>query len=326
MREDLRNDITLLEPTETPYTSSVTKTAEMKAMLVETLSDRMRAPRSQGFPEGQPGGKGNNQSVKRGRFGVYPHKSMDEWAVTREMNVLASRGGMAGITNLADHERARTIAQVKRDMEAVNLSNNETQATSGGQSDMKTRGVLLWTTTSATTLSPTVDANFRVPTNCTITHGQSTPQLFAENTFDNFLKGLFQIEGKPSAFRLFSGVNVVQTITWFSRYQGNSTSTAYQVVTGQEDNEITLNVEIYQSSFGRVDVIPDVFVNWADATASADANAAAALNMDLWYLDMLEELNEAESYDNAGGQGGTIQVSWANVCRSPRGNGRITQA
>lgn len=325
MREDLRDDITLLEPTETPYTSSVTKTSEMKAMLVETLSDRMRAPRTTGFPEGTAGGQGNNQSNRRGRFGVYPHKAKDDWGVTREMRIIAGRGGMAGISDLPSHERTRTIAQVKRDMEAVNLSANETQATSGGSADMKTRGVLLWLSPTGTTLSPDVAADFRIPAACVITHGNTAPQLFTEQSFDNWLKELFEIEARPKNFRVFAGTNVCQTITWFSRYQGNSVSNAYQVTTMLTEHTISLKVDVYESQFGRVDVIPDVFVNYSDSTNSGDRNAAAGLDMDLWYLDQLEELNEAETYNNAGGEGGTIQASWANVCRSPRGNGKIVR-
>jgi ABC-type transport system involved in cytochrome bd biosynthesis fused ATPase/permease subunit len=63
-REDLRDDITLLEPQETPYTSMVEKSSEASAMLVETMSDRMRAPRKTGAREGGPTGAGKTTMVK----------------------------------------------------------------------------------------------------------------------------------------------------------------------------------------------------------------------------------------------------------------------
>src|SRR6266542_3649682 len=175
-REWLRDDITVLEPEKTPYTSMVAKTNEAAAMLVETVSNRYRAPRTSGSREGTAGGKGNNKAVKRARFGNYMHRAQDEWAATREQVLISQRGGTAGVKNEADWQRAQTLAEFKRDIEAVNCSGNEAQNGGGA-------------------LSPDVDANFRAPgsaslgdapdasgsVSCVYAHNVATPQLFTED-------------------------------------------------------------------------------------------------------------------------------------------------
>jgi hypothetical protein len=72
----------MLEPQKTPYTSSVAKTSDAKAMLSEVLGDRMRAPRLNGSREGTAGGKGGNKAVKRARFGNYIQKFWRPWMVS----------------------------------------------------------------------------------------------------------------------------------------------------------------------------------------------------------------------------------------------------
>ena len=337
-REDLRDDITVLEPQETPYTSLVEKRGEVSAMLVETISDRFRAPRTGGFPEGKAGGKGNNQSFKRGRFGVYLHKSMDEWAVTREQKLLAQRGGVAGITNFEDHERARTTLQVKRDMESANCSDVETQDGLGGAADMRTRGNFAWIAASGH--SPTIKADF-LPiggdpdtTSSTIhVHGQTAAQCFNETEFNHVGKNLTRVHGTKKGFTIIAGDNVVETIDNFSRVIARATALTpltaehytHPVMHYGEEYQINLMVNLYESSFWRTDVVPTQF-NKLQADATGDPNAALGLFMDVWYVDMLEDLNEAEYWENAGGCGGAIQASWANVCKSPRGNAKWVTA
>lgn len=338
-REDLRDDITMLEPQKTPYTSMVSKTSEAKAMLSEVLGDRMRAPRTTGSREGTAGGKGGNKAARRRRFGNYMHRAQDEWACTLEQQLLSRRGGVAGVTNEADWQRSKSLSEFKRDIEAVNMSNNDGQDGAGGDADMKTRGVMKWLAPSGTTLTPTVPDDFRCvggttsgqapdeagASSCILIHGQTTPQLFTEDFFNKLGKNLQKIHGGKESFELICGDNIVETIDHFERVVANSLSTPYTVPHFGGDASIKMMVNIYESSFWRVSVIGSQFVQ-VDANGLGDANAGALLKMDLWYLDHLQELDEIEQYTNAGGEGGTFLCEWQNMCLSPRGNGKITQS
>lgn len=338
-REDLRDDITMLEPQKTPYTSAVAKTSEAKAMLTEVLGDRMRNPRTSGSREGTAGGKGGNRAVKRARFGNYMHRAQDEWAVTLEQQLLSKRGGTAGVSNEADWQRSKTLAEFKRDIEAVNMSNNDGQDGAGGDADMKTRGVMKWLTPSGTTLTPTVPNDFRIPggsasgapvddggsLSCVFTHGQTSPQLFTEDNFNKVGKNVSKIHGGKETFDCIAGDNVVETIDHFERLIARSTTESYTVPHFGGDATISMMVNIYESSFWKVNVIGSQFVQ-CDSNGVGDANAAAILKMDLWYLDCLQDLQEIESYANAGGEGGTFLHLWQNMCLSPRGNAKLIAA
>jgi len=342
-REWLRDDITVLEPEKTPYTSMVKKTNEAAAMFVETLSNRYRAPRTAGSREGTAGGKGANKGIKRGRFGNYMHRSQDEWAATREQVLISQRGGTAGVHNEADWQRAQTLAEFKRDLEAVNCSGNETQNGSGGDADMKTRGCFKWLTPATGSygggaLSPDVDPNFRAPgsaglgdapdltgsVSCVYAHNVATPQLFTEDNFNKLGKNLQKLHGGKEPFQIIAGDNVVETVDHFSRVIANSLTTSYTVPHYGGDTEIMMMVNIYESSFWRCEIIPTQW-NLVSAVGVGDPNTALILHMDLWYLDFLQDLDEVETYNNAGGQGGTFLADWVNMCLSPRGNGKITQ-
>lgn len=338
-REDLRDDITMLEPQKTPYTSTVTKTSEASAMLSEVLGDRMRAPRTNGTREGTAGGKGGNKATRRARFGVYTHRQQDEWGVTLEQQIISKRGGTAGVSNEADYQRSKTMSEFKRDLEAVNMSNNDGQDGAGGDADMKTRGVMKWLTAAGTALTPEIPNDFRVPggtasgespdlngsTSCVFIHGNTTPQLFTEDQLLKLCKNVSLTHGGKESFDLIGGVNVVETIDHFERIISSSTVTPYTVSHFGGERSIEMMVNVYECSFGKINVIGSQFVQ-CDSTGTGDPNAAALLKMDLWYIDSLQDLEEVETYKNAGGEGGTYLTLWQNVCLSPRGNGKLIAA
>lgn len=330
-REDLRNDISLLEPQERPYSSLVDKRTEAAATLIETLSDRMRAPRTTGAREDAPTGKAGNKAVKRGRFGVYLHRCMDEWAVTRTQQLISLRGGVAGVPNEMARDAARTELEVLRDMEAVACGDQETLDGAGGAAEMKTRGNFLWLTPSGTTLTPTVSDDFRVPAPAVLTHGNASGILFSEDQLVDLIKdGLKPIHGGKKDFTIIAGNNVVNTIDHFSRIVSSSvvanpaTAQFYNVRQGSDDLTVRMMVNIYETSMGKLHVMSTEF-NKLNSAGAGDPNAALILFLELWYLDFLEELDETEHWENASGEGGVFSAQFANICRSPRGNAKIVQ-
>lgn len=331
MREDLRNDITLLEPEETPYTSLVNKTSQAAAMFTEVQGDRLRAPRTTGFREGNPTGGGGNREVRRGRFGVYQHFTQDEWSVTHHQQIISERGGIAGVANAADRDMAQTEAAVKRDIEAVNCSALETQDGQGGGAAMQTRGGFKWLTPQGTALSPEVPNDFRVPAAAILAHGNAGGILFTEDNLADLIKdGLKPVHGGKRRYTVIGGNNVVNTIDHFSRIVSSSVvanpaqAQHYTVRQGADELTLRLMVNIYETSFGTLEMMSTEF-NQISATGVGDPNSALVLFLELWELDMLEDLNEAEHWERATGEGGIVQCTWANRCLSPRGNAKIIQ-
>ena len=333
-RQYWRNDITLLEPQKTPYTSRVGKKTEAAAMLVETFGDRLGTVTTAGKREGGPSGVGGNALKDIGRFGAFQHFTQQEWAVTHHQRIIAQRGGLAGISDAEEYSRTRTELLVKLNIEVVNCSNLETQDGQGGVADMQTRGAFRWLDDNGA-LTPTVDPKFRATLASHIIHGNVSGMLFTEDQLYQQLKELARIRGESQGFFGLFGLNVVETLDKMSRIASTNVianpPAAVLYTTRQNDQEHTIQllVNVYKCSFGSVEVVPTTRLLWNDATQLGDPNAGLTLDPDLWFLDFLENINEATTFGrdtgNATASGGTWQSTWVNECRSPRGNGRILQ-
>jgi hypothetical protein len=226
----------------------------------------------------------------------------------------------------------QTEAAVKRDIESVNCSNLETQDGQGGAQAMQTRGGFKWLTPAGTALSPEVPTDFRVPAAAVLAHGASSGLLFTEDQLAGLMKdGLKPVHGGKRQYTLIGGNNVVDTIDHMSRIVSSSVNTQpataqnYTVRQGADELTLRLMVNIYETSFGKLEVMSTEF-NQIDTNGVGDPNSALVLFLDLWELDMLEDLNEAEHWEHATYEGGIIQCTWANRCLSPRGNAKIVQS
>jgi hypothetical protein len=338
-RQDWRDDITLLEPQQTPYTSRIDKRSEAAAMLVETFGDRLAPATTTGNRERGPSGAGSNQLKDIGRFNAFQHFKQRDWAVSHHQRIIATRGGLAGVSNAEDRSRARAELLLKIDMEAINCSNNETQDGAGGSADMLTRGCFKWLTPVGTTLgtgTTLVASTFQATLNSVLVHGNTGGMLFSEDQLYQLLKELATIRGTDESFFGLFGFNVVETMDKMSRIASTNVianpgaAAFYDTRQDADEYTIQLMVNIYKCSFGTIEVVKTVRNQWTDATATGDPNAGLVLDPDLWYIDMLESINEAATFGpdtgNATVSGGTWQATWVNLCRSPRGNGKIVQS
>ncbi len=338
-RQEWKDDITLLEPQQTPHTSKISKVNEAAAMLVETFGDRLAPATISGNREGGAAGSGSNQLKDIKRFNAFQHFKQREWAVTHHQQKISERGGLAGVGNAEDRSRARAELLLKLDIETINCSNVETQDGGGGSAEMLTRGAFKWLTPVGTALgsgTTLVDPSMQMPLDCQLLHGNNSGMLFSEDQLYAVIKALATIRGTDEAFFGLFGFNVVETMDKLSRIASTSViaspATAQSYVTRQSDQEYTISlmVNIYKCSFGVIEVVKTVRNNWSDTTSLGDPNAGLILDSELWYLDMLEDMHEAATYGphtgNATKSGGIMQATWVHLCRSMRGNGRIMQS
>jgi len=333
-RQSWSDDITLLEPQKTPYTSLVSKTGDAVGMLHETFTDRKEPPRKTGAREGGASGQGGNALKNIRRHGAYQHFSQRKWSVTHHQQLIAGRGGLAGVPNAIDRSRARKELELKIDGEAVNCSDLDTQDGAGGSADMQTRGAVKWLTPVGTTLgsgATLVDPAVQATLASVITHGNATVPLFSESMLNGQLKELATIRGDADSYDAILGANVVETLDLFSRIASPSMivnpnqAQFYTTRQGPDEHTLELMVNVYKTSFGMLNSILSFFVK-VDDSGVADPNAGLVLDTDLWCLDMLENINEAGTFKTETVEGGTWQMTWINLCEQPRGNGLIRQA
>ncbi len=336
-REDLRDILTILEPEETPFTSSCSKGDGPNSTFIEVLADTLRKPRISGTREGQDAGKGNNKAAKRTRFGSYVHRVQDEYGVTDVQQAISRKGGVAAIDNEYSSSKAKALREVKRDMEAVCCSSQEMQG--GSDADMQTRGVFTWIQSTAQATQP-VPADFRPPASAanggtTFTGDTNNPTIMSavsgvddmtEQEFNCLLRNLQKIYGGKKDYMVVSGDNITATVDNFTRVNSSTTNVRYQVMEQASNHTITLSASIFDSSFGRAQIVPTQFNNVSATTGLGDPNVAYVLNMSLWQLLFLENLHSVDQDENAGGQSGYVKAMFALLCLNPKGNGKIYNA
>jgi len=334
-REDLRDILTILEPEETPFTSACQKAEGPSSTFIEVLADTLRKPRITGTREGTDAGKAGNKVNKRQRFGSYVHRVQDEYGVTDVQQAISKRGGVAAINNEYGESKAKALREVKRDIESICCSTQEMQG--GSDTEMQTRGVGTWISNAAQAVNP-VPVDFRPPSTAvagaaldaatdgpTICTGITGPNVLTESNLNTLLRNLSKIYGGKKEFTLLSGDNITQTVDNFTRLNPSATNAVrYNIVEDASKHTITLNVSVFDSSFGRCSVVPTQFNNVSASTGLGDPNTAYILNMSLWRLMFLENLHSVDQDENAGGMSGYVKAMFALLCLNPKGNGKIT--
>lgn len=318
-REDLRNVLTILEPEDTPFTSLCKKGPAPKSTFVEVLADTLRKPRTSGTREGTDASAGGNKAVKRQRFGTYVHRAFDEFGVSDVQQIISEKGGVAAVSDEYANAKAKCIREVKRDIEAINCGAQEHQG--GSDAEMRTRGAFAWIKATLQTAN-VVPADFQPPSAAILTGVGTTVPLFTEKQLNAILKALKGVYGGKRTYQGIAGDDAADTIDQFTRVNENSTNVRYRVNENASAHEITLMVQVFESSFGRLEVTPTQF-NKLTAAQAGDPDTLLVLNMALWEMDLFDALHAMDLTDNGGGPQGYVKEMHALLCLNPRGNGCI---
>lgn len=319
-REDLRNVLTILEPEATPFTSMVRKGPAPKSTFIETLGDTLRAAKRKGTKEGTDARRGGNKAKNRARFGTYIYRGFEEFGVTDVQQLISEKGGQAAVDDEYGFSKAKTLRELKRDFEAVNLGSQD-HAGGTEESDMMTRGAFSWISSAAQS-NNAVPASFRTPAAAIKSGVGTSVPLFTEDDLVAILKALKKVYGAKRTYQLIGGNNVVDTIDHFTRADVGSNG-RYRVWEDAEEHEISLMVNVFDSSFGRIETMSDDFTNVDLTTGAVDDNQAGIFNMELWHMDMFDALHAMDLPDFGGGPTGYAKCMYALLCDSPKGNGRI---
>ena len=306
-----------MEPEETPFTSMCRKGPAPKSTFIETLGDNLRKPTNKGSKEGTDSKRGGNKAVNRQRFGTFVQRQMNEFGVSDVQQIISERGGQAAVDDEYGFAKAKTLREMKRDIEATNLGNQDHAG--GDDTEMQTRGAMQWLNPAAQASNP-VPTLFRTNANAVLS-GVGSPASFTEDQLNGILKTLKSIYGGKRTYQLIGGNNVVDCIDHFTRVDVGQ-NTRYKVQEMADEHEITLMVSVFDSSFGRVEIESSDFIN-VDTSGNPDPNAALVLNMDLFHMDLFDALHAMDLPDLGGGPTGYAKVMWALLCDSPRGCGKI---
>ena len=263
-REDLTDDIYRVSPTETPFVSSVQNAGRAKAVNHEWQTQDLAAPDTgNAVLEGDDAT--TDAATPTVRLGNVCQISDKVARVTGTQQAVDKAG--------RDDELAYQVAlkklELKRDMEAI-LLNNQAKATGDATTARKLAGIESWIKTNTSKGTSGVDP---AAADGTGTRTDGTQRAFTEAMLKTVLQSIWNEGGNPDTI-MVGGINKQR----FSTFTGRAT-----VQEEAKTKKIVAAVDVYESDFGTLKVVPNRFQR---------ARSALVLEMDKWALAFLRNMKE----------------------------------
>ena len=305
-REDLSNELTILAPEETPILSLCSK-GRASSTYHEWVVDNLDAPSTAGVAEGSDVTSFTDAFSGRARLGNYIQTFRRDFLVSNLQEAVTS----VGPANVAQAE-AKTMRELKRDVEARIASASDMTVEDGAGTPYTFRGLGEWIKASAQSTNP-VPAAFRTPTDSIIA------TTITETNFNSMLGSIFSVNGEMNSLTLVANVALRKLISNFSRQDGNTSETVYQVNQDATSKTITLSVSLYDSDFGLVKII-----NGNPACMpTGTTNVGYVLNPKYLSFASLIPMGSTRLENQGGGERGYVDMTGTLVCKHPGAHGKI---
>ena len=269
-REDLSDIIYNISPTETPFISSIGK-EKATGVLHEWQNDSLRAAAANAQVEGD----------EIAFTAVVPTTRVNNRTQISRTSVIVSGTqdtvNSAGRNNELAYQISKSSKELKRDMEVV-LTANQSRAAGGAAAARTTAGLPSWI--QANTSVGTNGANGAVggvDTPGTL-RTDGTQRAFTEAQLKDVVKQCWDSGGDPSMIML--GSFNKQKLSGFT---GGSTK-----MTQADDKKLVAAIDIYESDFGSMTVVPNRFSRSRDCFVIQPDMWAVAYLRDFQMLDLAE--------------------------------------
>ena len=302
-REDLSSMLTMLEPEQTPITSLCAK-AKASGVLHEWVIDGLEAPSADGIGETSDVTSFSNKFASRGRLGNYTQIFRKDYLVSDLQNAVAS----VGPADVAQ-AKAKALREIKRDIEFAVASPNDRQA-EDGTNPYKLRGLGDWLDSAGPSDVP---AAYRTPA------ASILGATVTEATLNNLLGSIFSETGEMGNLTLVANVALRKVIANFTRAEGTTTATSYNVNEDASARKITLSVSLFDTDFG---VIKLVNGNPA-CMPTATTNVGYVLDPKYLGIGNLLPLESVVLENQGAGERGYVKTACTLVCKSPQAHGKI---
>ena len=267
-REDLSDIIYNISPTETPFISAIGK-EKATGVLHEWQNDSLRAAAANAQVEGD----------EIAFTAVVPTTRVNNRTQISRTSVIVSGTqdtvNSAGRNNELAYQISKSSKELKRDMEVV-LTANQSRAAGGAAAARTTAGLPSWI--QANTSVGTNGANGAVggvDTPGTL-RTDGTQRAFTEAQLKDVVKQCWDSGGDPSMIML--GSFNKQKLSGFT---GGSTK-----MTQADDKKLVAAIDIYESDFGSMTVVPNRFSRSRDCFVIQPDMWAVAYLRDFQMLDL----------------------------------------
>lgn len=314
LREDLTSMLTLVTPEETPVLSRLSKSKAPGQPYQEWQVDDLATPTFTGTREGEDVSSFENKSENRARIGNYIQHERKPWKVS----TIAELSDFATGSEKA-MAKSKCVRELKINFETLLCSDQDRQA-ENGTLPYKTRALGDWIDSAGPSDVP---AAYRTPAaSIDATAGAS----LAESTINGVLQSMYEVSGGKKDYFVPCGPTFKSYVSQFQRATGSSgTTKSYQVNQNATEHRIDLAVDIYNSDFGMITLVPTVF-NGRTSGGSLNTTArmrAYVIDPDLVSVSYMKALGEGQLDDEGGGPRGYFDAMLMLVVKNPRGLGKF---
>jgi len=306
-REDLLDVLTILAPEETPVLSSAPK-SKASATFVEWTVDSLSAPVTTGVAEGSDVTAFTDKFAGRARLGNYVQKFRRDFMVSDLQNAVDS----VGPAKIAQAE-AKAVREIKRDIEATLMSNNDRSVEDGGSTVYGLRGLGDWIDSAGPSDVP---AAYRTPAASISSSGAIT-----ETVFNNLITSIYRVTGTTNSLTLVADTALRRVISDYARTSGSTDYSVRQVTYNGEVSTIKLAVEMYESDHGMVSIVN---MNPDCAPDTSNKDTGYLINPDYYGVAELISLGSTRLPNLGGGDRGYVDSTLTLVVKHPGAHGKIT--
>lgn len=306
-REDLLDVLTILAPEETPVLSSAPK-SKASATFVEWTVDSLSAPVTTGVAEGSDVTAFTDKFAGRARLGNYVQKFRRDFMVSDLQNAVDS----VGPAKIAQAE-AKAVREIKRDIEATLMSNNDRSVEDGGSTVYGLRGLGDWIDSAG---PADVPAAYRTPAASISASGAVT-----ETAFNNLITSIYRVTGTTNSLTLVADTALRRVISDYARTSGSSDYSVRQVTYNGEVSTIKLAVEMYESDHGMVSIVN---MNPDCAPDTSNKDTGYLINPDYYGVAELISLGSTRLPNLGGGDRGYVDSTLTLLVKHPGAHGKIT--
>ena len=306
-REDLLDVLTILAPEETPVLSSAPK-SKASATFVEWTVDSLSAPVTTGVAEGSDVTAFTDKFAGRARLGNYVQKFRRDFMVSDLQNAVDS----VGPAKIAQAE-AKAVREIKRDIEATLMSNNDRSVEDGGSTVYGLRGLGDWIDSAGPSDVP---AAYRTPAASISASGAIT-----ETVFNNLITSIYRVTGTTNSLTLVADTALRRVISDYARTSGSTDYSVRQVTYNGEVSTIKLAVEMYESDHGMVSIVN---MNPDCAPDTSNKDTGYLINPDYYGVAELISLGSTRLPNLGGGDRGYVDSTLTLLVKHPGAHGKIT--
>jgi hypothetical protein len=312
-REDLTDVLTILAPEETPVLSSASK-QRASSTFVEWTVDGLADVSTAGVAEGSDVTAFTDKFASRARLGNYIQKFRRDYLVSDLQEAVDS----VGPAKVAQAE-AKAIRELKRDVEATLISDEEMTVENGAGTAYGLRGLGKWIQNGAQATNP-VPSDYRTPTGSVHAPGSGA---FTEGDLNELITSIFRVSGNTESLTLVADTALRRKVSDFARtgFEGNAANAGVRSVNyNGNEAQITLSVEMYQSDHGMVSIVN---MNPDCSPDTTNKNAGYLINPEYFGVSELIPMGSTRLPNLGAGERGYVDCALTSLVYHPGAHGKI---